>query len=76
MTNHRVSRQWIWKFIVFLYLIYLVEAMLLAVIGLVVSKVSRGNIEAFTIMSVILRGIISLCERVAAFGNTSILLSA
>ena len=33
----------------FLYLIYLVEAMLLAVIGLVVSKVSRGNIEAFTI---------------------------
>ena len=40
----------------FLYLIYLVEAMLLAVIGLVVSKVSRGNIEAFTIMSVILIG--------------------
>ena len=54
MTNHRVSRQWIWKFIVFLYLIYLVEAMLLAVIGLVVSKVSRGNIEAFTMMSVVL----------------------
>ncbi len=46
----------IWKFIVFLYLIYLVEAILLAVIGLVVSKVSRGNIEAFTIMSVILIG--------------------
>ncbi|MDY2588610.1 MAG: hypothetical protein SOW32_00275 [Agathobacter sp.] len=46
----------IWKFIVFLYLIYLVEAMLLAVIGLVVSKVSRGNIEAFTIMSVVLVG--------------------
>ena len=56
MTNHRVSRQWIWKFIAFLYLIYLVEAMLLAVIGLVVSKVSRGNIEAFTIMSVVLVG--------------------
>ena len=56
MTNHRVSRQWIWKFIVFLYLIYLVEAMLLAVIGLVVSKVSRGNIEAFPIMGVILIG--------------------
>lgn len=56
MTNHRVSRQWIWKFIVFLYLIYIVEAMLLAVIGLVVSKVSRGNIEAFTMMSVVLVG--------------------
>ena len=46
----------IWKFIVFLYLIYIVEAMLLAVIGLVNSKVSRENIEAFTIMSVILIG--------------------
>lgn len=44
----------IWQFIVLLYLFYLIISVMISIIGLLVSKISRGNIEAFSIMSVII----------------------
>ena len=37
----------IWQFIVLLYLFYLIISVMISIIGLLVSKISRGNIEAF-----------------------------
>lgn len=47
----------IWQFIVLLYLFYLIISVMISIIGLLVSKISRGNIEAFSIMSVIIVGV-------------------
>ena len=46
----------IWQYIVILYLIYLLISVIISIIGLIVSKLSRGNIEAFTIMSIVVIG--------------------
>ena len=43
--------------IVLLYLFYLIISVMISIIGLLVSKISRGNIEAFSIMSVIIVGV-------------------
>lgn len=45
------------KIIVLLYLIYMLAAVILGIVGLIVSKLSRGNIEAFTIMGIVLVGV-------------------
>ena len=47
----------IWQFIVLLYLFYLIISVMISIIGLLVSKISRGNIAAFSIMSVIIVGV-------------------
>ena len=47
----------VWKYIIIMYLIYMLGTVLISVIGLIVSKKCRGNMEAFVIMGVLLVGL-------------------
>lgn len=47
----------VWKYIIIMYLIYMLGTVLISVIGLIVSKKCRGTMEAFVIMGVLLVGL-------------------